>query len=95
MFDSSQPYCKVIPQLIIDALVRYGEKGIPPGDFLMAVLSDNFSQSVFRADDRNRLILYEISIFIHNEIPDTSWGSVEKVQKWIARGGLEGLKEVT
>ena len=64
MFDSSQPYCKVIPELIIDALVRYGEKGIPPGGFLMAVLTNNFSESVFRADDYNRMILYEISIFI-------------------------------
>ena len=94
MLDANQPDYVAIPQLTIDALIRYAQKGIPTGSFLMGVLTNNFSEAVGRADEHNRLALYPIHVFIYNEMPADCWGSVEKVQKWIEHDGLEGIKEV-
>ena len=92
MLNANQSDYLTIKQSTIDALTRYAEKGVPTGGFLRAVLTNNFSEAVGRADDYNRQTLYAIHLFVYNEMPADCWGSVAKVKAWIDKGGLEGMK---
>ncbi len=80
MFDNS--YWK-IPEHIYEALKRYVDNRLPPGDFLWAVLSNNLVLAVMAADEQNRAKLCDIVGFIYNEIPFISHGNPEKVKKWL------------
>ena len=75
----------MIPQNLIDSLDRYVKYGIPCGGFLNAVLSNDLMKAFGKADDDNRLILFDICQYIFNEVPLDCYGSKAKVQKWIER----------
>ena len=65
----------------------YIEQGIPPGRFLMAVLCNNLVEAAGRADAENRAALPAWALWLHNDIPMGAWGSLEKVQAWMAAEG--------
>ena len=65
------------------AMDRYVEHHIMPGDFLYAVLTNNFVDAVCRADTENEKDLREIAKYVWNELPSKCWGSPEKVNAWI------------
>ena len=79
-----QNYSK-LPVGLQDGMQRYVEHGILPGDFLTAVLENNLSTAVFRADDNNIKLIPEIVKWIFNEIPQHSWGSPIVVEEWTAK----------
>ncbi len=79
-----------LPEHMRDAMRRYIEQGIAPGGFLLAVLTNNLKEAVARADDINRESLVDYVRFLYNEAPSECQGSQQKVQQWIAEGGLEG-----
>jgi len=66
-----------------EGIERYVEQGVPLGDFLLAVLSNDLKGAFGRADDENRRDLYEIVQWCYNEIPSDCWGSPEKVRQWL------------
>ena len=70
-------------QSTLEGLRRYADHGIPPGDFLRAVLENNLMEAVGRADYENRLYLYEICDYIYNEMPFNCHGSPENVRAWL------------
>jgi hypothetical protein len=72
-----------IPQDIKDSLSRYVQHKIQPGGFLIAVLANDLSESIGRADDRDITILPEIAAYIYNELPIGCWGSYDAVEKWL------------
>ena len=72
-----------IPDYMVGAIYRYVEHHISPGGFLTALLSNNFSEAVGRADDQNSLCLKEWAIFIHWCVPSCCHGSRETVEKWL------------
>jgi hypothetical protein len=72
-----------IPSHTRQALDDYINKGYPPGDFLLAVLSNDLFGALGKADIHNRFSLFEIAKYIYNELPYTSWGSPERVAVWI------------
>jgi hypothetical protein len=78
-----------IPVLTITALHRYVNARIPTGDFLRAVLSNNLSESIGRADEDNLRALPTIVAYIYNELPSLCWGSEERVQRWLEHRELE------
>lgn len=80
-----------LPQHMHGALERYIDKGIPPGGFLTAVLSNDLRNAVGRADAENRERIGDYVIYLYNDAPSVCWGSPEKVEAWIAAGGLHGL----
>ena len=45
------------------------EEGLPLGDFLTAVLKNNFMEACGRADDANRKVLFAYVKFIYNNVP--------------------------
>jgi hypothetical protein len=57
--------------------------GVPPGDFLRAVLENNLMTAMGRADEQNRNDIFEICQFVYNEMPHSCHGSAEAVDKWI------------
>lgn len=72
----------------IDQIQEYVRRGTPPGGFLTAVLSNDLRGAAMMADDQNRHLLYEYVKYLHNNVPALCWGSPERVQEWIERGGL-------
>lgn len=69
---------------ILEALTAYGREGIPTGDLLRAVLSNDLFDAMGRADAENRRGLFAITRFVYNSLPGSSWGSPAKVDAWLA-----------
>jgi len=71
-----------LPSGLQDSMKLYIENGIHPGGFLTAVLENNLSGAVFKADQFNREHLVEIIRWMHWEIPVRAWGSEAIVKEW-------------
>lgn len=74
---------ELIPVHMHGGLERYLEAGILPGDFLTAVLENNLKEACGRADSINAQYLVQYVTYLYNYAPGASWGSPEKVQKWV------------
>ena len=74
-----------VPAHIHGALTRYVLDHAPVGDFLYAVLTNNLSHSFGRADPENRAHLFDIVMWVWNEVPGDCWGSESKVDAWLAQ----------
>ena len=81
-----------LPELLQAGVRRYIEKGILPGSFLRAVISNNLKESFAQADDENETRLKEIVGWFYWECPGPAWGSPEKMKEWKEQGGLKGIK---
>ena len=66
---------------------RYIDHGIPSGSFLTAVIENNLSEAVSCADDENCANLPAFVAYFYNEAPSLCWGSADKRQAWITKGG--------
>lgn len=75
----------LIPEHVRPRMKRYLERGLRPGEFVVAVLENNLVQSVCRADRVNLAQIVEWAKFLYNEMPMESWGSKEKVNAWIKK----------
>lgn len=73
----------LLPEHIRSGVKSYIEDGIPPGDFLQAVISNNLSESFARADRINIARMFDIVSFFYNEAPSTCWGTNERMLNWI------------
>lgn len=62
------------------SLERYQNDKIKPGSFLTAVLENNLTEALARADWENKLRLHEIVSYVYNNIPMSIWGSPEAVR---------------
>lgn len=80
----------MIPPLIKRAIDKHALEGRPCGHFVTAVLENDLTEAVARADENSLAALYEIVIYCCNYIPSNCWGSKEKVKAWIEQGGEEG-----
>jgi hypothetical protein len=70
-------------------LLRYKEHGIPPGDFLYAVLTNNLLAAFGCADEQNALDMREIAMFVYDNLPAGCHGTRQRVADWIKQGGME------
>ena len=70
----------------------YIEKGILPGSFLRAVISNDLKESFAQADEINQRRMFEIVKWWYLEAPSPCWGSEEKMLAWHHNGGLEEWK---
>jgi len=75
-----------IPHLVFAALMRHKDhtQNWRHGGFLTAVLTNDLSGAIGRADAECLDALYEIGCFVQNELPRESWGSHEKVVAWLS-----------
>ncbi len=76
-----------IPRRMMDGIRRYVDQGIPPGDFLQAVICNDLVAAVSRADDENIRNLPAFVGYFYNEVPGPCWGSPQKMEAWIEKGG--------
>lgn len=74
-------YGKIKPS-ILKALNEYVQRGRMPGGFLRAVLENDLSGAICRADADNLAALDEIVIFLNSEIPARAWGDPGNVKQW-------------
>ena len=74
-----------------DALQRYVIDGIPPGDFMFAVVCNDFMAAAATADSFNQHHLHEWARVIYNDVPSQCQGSTERVTAWIKAGGILGM----
>lgn len=79
---------KMLPEGLRGGMKRYIENGIKPGDFLQAVICNKLRESFARADFVNSVRMYDIVEFLYGEAPSTCCGSVEIMNDWIEKGGL-------
>lgn len=89
--DGREPDWSLLPQRMRGGVCRYIENGIPPGDFLTAVISNDLREACGRADEENRHLLFEYVKFFHCHAPRQCWGSEDNFKTWTRHHGLDGL----
>jgi len=72
-----------IPDRMMGGILRYVEDGIPPGDFLQAIICNDLVEVVHRADEENRRNLPAYVAYFYNEVPLPIWRTKEKMKAWI------------
>ena len=82
-----------LPDYMWGGVRRYLEHGIPPGDFLHAVLTNDLSEAFGRADETNRTVMYEWCLFFYNAVPGNCWRTQANYDQWVDRGGFSYHKE--
>ena len=79
-------YFTNVPEHTQEALERYFIYGLEPGGFLQAVLCNNLTSAVLRADPANKLALSNIVGWLVDNAPRNSWGNVDFYKDWIDKG---------
>lgn len=79
----------MVPEHMSRGLLAYINHGQRPGGFLRAVLENQLLESFKKADLVNQLAMLQWASVLEH-IPWMAWGSAEKVDAWITRGGLTG-----
>ncbi len=83
----------MIPAHTKAALDRYVNQKYLPGGFLMAVLSNDLFGAVGRADSENLAALPDIVKYVYNHMPANSWGSVDKVYRFVEEAFFNRMVE--
>jgi len=83
----------MIPERTLASLERYVQDRVPPGGFLLAVLTNDLLGAVSRADKENLAALPEIVSYVYHEIPGNCWGSKDAVWQWCEDRFYEKLGE--
>ena len=73
-----------IPPLVMAAMKRYVDRHTKSGGFLTAVICNNLTDAVFRADKETYRALRDIVGWFWNVAPSDCWGSKEKMETWLA-----------
>ena len=74
-----------VPDYMVGALRDYIENYVPVGGFLTAVLQNDLTEAVGRADDHNTANLPAYVSYLYNNAPRDCWGSPERVTAWLAK----------
>jgi len=71
---------------VVDGLEKYYNHRCPTGDFLRAVLENDFLHAFNRADLNNTRHMDKIAKYVYNHLPTECYGSKEKVRNWLSGG---------
>ena len=82
MIDITTKY-PTAPIRILEAISDYAENRTPRGGFVTAVLENNLSMAIHRADAESLKGLADIVRFVHWEIPSPCHGSKDIVGAWL------------
>lgn len=74
-----------LPPRMMGAIERYVNQGIPPGDFLTAVICNDLFEAVGRADEENMANLPAYVAYFYNEVTGACWGSRERMAAWMGK----------
>jgi hypothetical protein len=79
-----------IPERMHAGVIRYVERGIPPGHFLEAIFANDLMEVVARGDEENLKRIHWYGKLLWNQCPSDCFGNPELVRQWIKRGGIMG-----
>ena len=82
-----------IPPHLHSGLRMYLVHGYHPGHFLTAVLMNDLTGAVARADDDSIRGLAAVVRFLWNYAPSWCWGSEERVKDYLAAAAIERMRE--
>lgn len=71
-----------LPERFQGGLQHWVEGGQVPGGFLTAVLRNDLSDAVMRADSESLLLIRHVVQWLTAHAPGPSWGSVGAVRDW-------------
>jgi len=71
-----------LPDYMQSGMKLYIERGVLPGSFLQAVISNKLVESFAQADDVNTHRLRDYADFLYNQAPLGSWGSEKAMIAW-------------
>lgn len=74
-----------LPDETIAALELYRTKGLPPGEFLQAILSNDLKRAVSEGLSDERETIAQVVAWAHGNLPTQAWGSEGAVEEWIDR----------
>jgi hypothetical protein len=77
-----QPDSKLINADVKQTIDLYVSHRCKTGGFVNAVLENNLTEAIARADSDNLPNLPHIVCYCYNEIPPECWGSPKKVKEW-------------
>ena len=75
-----------VPPHLHDGLVEYLVNHRPPGSFLCSVLSNDLLGACKRGDEQSRAHLVDLVLWLYEQAPIPSWGSVARVRTWLQKG---------
>ena len=75
---------------MVTSVRDYVFDGLPPGDFLEAVMKNDLFEACAKADEVNARLIGNYGKLL-TQIPRGAWGSKKSVNSWIAIGGLNGI----
>ncbi len=81
---------RLIPSHMHDGVRRYVMNGEAVGDFLTAILANDFMDACGRADSMNLNALQGWAKFLYNHVPAGCRGSRDVIRKWQAGHGIAG-----
>ncbi len=84
-----------IPEYMQQGIIYYYEEGLPPGDFLSAVIDNDLKEAIGRADTTNVNCLKAYIMWFYNQAPRGSWGYAGAVKAWLKKFEKEKEKENT
>lgn len=73
-----------IPEHMQAALRRYVLEGLKPGHFLTAVICNDLRNAVGHADETNLPLLKVYVQWFYNIAPGPCWGSLDRMNEWMA-----------
>jgi hypothetical protein len=82
-----------LPPLVRRAVEHYIQRGWPPGSFVGALLRNDLHAAVTHADPHSLAALPGLVFWLAWHAPEDCWGTPDKVEGWLAAGGLEGWSE--
>lgn len=84
---------KHLPERFRGGVIRHILFGIEGGHFLNSVMENNLFSAIGRADLNSIDCLPAICRFMYNYAPSGAYGSKEKAQSWLKKGGCLGSDE--
>lgn len=78
-----------IPEHLMKGMVDFVMRGRVPGDFLTAVIENNLSGAIGRADLQSLSCIKVIVRWFYNIAPGDCWGSPEKLSDWTGMADKE------
>jgi hypothetical protein len=81
-----------IPGYMCGGILRYFVGRVPPGDFLMGILTNDLGKACKAADEENKHLIWYYHYFMYNYAPGNAWGSKKAVEDWIKGRDLETTK---
>ena len=82
-----------IPWYMHEGVLDYINFGVPAGGFLQAVILNDLTGAMSRADSANLKAIVDYARLMMWDFPLNARKSIDAYRKWIGSGGLNGQRE--